>query len=392
MALTFWNGAPSIEERMIAVDRRPSGFDYIRIVLALGIVAWHTIVTSYGYDTQLKAFASPYRPIILLLLPMFFALSGFLVSGSLQRCRTLISFAGLRVLRIIPALAFETVLSALLLGAVLTTLPLQTYFTSPVFFHYFLNIIGNIHYILPGVIEHNPFPDKLNGQLWTVPFEMECYLVLSILAFVTIAKRGWLMLGVSVLIFPIIIFATQVLKHHGVKPELGAFPGGLLVACFLCGVALFVLRETVRFSLGLGLASILACVVLLSLPFGDYLAVLPITYLTVWIGMQNPAKLGLLQKGDYSYGVFLFGFPIQQAFMTLGPWTHHWWINFLVCAPLAFLVGIFSWHFVEKPTLDQRKWLIKLEDRAIALGLHVHRRATEAFPDLLPPRFRSKSQ
>ena len=59
---------------------------------------------------------------------MFFCLSGFLVAGSLERCRTPISFAGLRIFRIFPALVVEVLLSALILGPLLTHYSLKMYF------------------------------------------------------------------------------------------------------------------------------------------------------------------------------------------------------------------------------------------------------------------------
>jgi peptidoglycan/LPS O-acetylase OafA/YrhL len=119
--------------------------------------------------------------VVTLILPMFFALSGFLVAGSLERCRTLVGFLSMRALRILPALAMEIVLSALVLGPLVTDLPTAAYFGDPEFARYFLNIIGDIHYHLPGVFVTNPLA-SVNQQLWTIPFELECYVALAVLA------------------------------------------------------------------------------------------------------------------------------------------------------------------------------------------------------------------
>ena len=104
---------------------------------------------------------------------MFFALSGFLVASSLERCKTLFTFLGLRAIRILPALAVEIFISALIIGPLFTTEPAKAYFAAPEFHDYFLNILGDIHYHLPGVFAANP-SDAVNGQLWTVPYEMIC--------------------------------------------------------------------------------------------------------------------------------------------------------------------------------------------------------------------------
>lgn len=62
-----------------------------------------------------------------------------------------------RTLRIIPSLDAET-LSAFLLGVIPTTLTLQAYFIHPELFTYFGNIVGWLHYTLPGVFKNNAYP------------------------------------------------------------------------------------------------------------------------------------------------------------------------------------------------------------------------------------------
>ena len=120
------------------------------------------------------------RPITLSYLPMFFALSGFLVTASALRTRRLIPFLGLRVLRLLPALFVEVTLSAIILGAIFTQLPLSQYYASPMFWSYFLNIIGDIHFFLPEVFTNNN-TDIVNSNLWTLPWELQCYIVMSVM-------------------------------------------------------------------------------------------------------------------------------------------------------------------------------------------------------------------
>ena len=93
--------------------------------------------------------------------------------------QTLKDFLLNRSIRIVPALAIDIFVSALLLGPLLTTKPLPEYFSGKEFSHYFLNIIGFIHYELPGVFDSNPFAHQVNGSLWTVPYEIGCYALMS---------------------------------------------------------------------------------------------------------------------------------------------------------------------------------------------------------------------
>src|SRR5689334_7563831 len=190
---SFFRGC-TLDERFKSTKGRSSGFDYIRVVLALGVICWHVRVTTYGdldpaiqYDS-LADFVL--LPIAIFILPMFFSLSGILVASSLERCKTFLMFLGLRALRIVSALAVAVLLSALVLGPLLTTLPLGAYFTDPEFHAYFLNIVADIHYRLPGVFVSNPFP-LVNGQLWTIPYELACYVALVILAATGIFQQRW---------------------------------------------------------------------------------------------------------------------------------------------------------------------------------------------------------
>ncbi len=90
----------SLDTKFAIGNNRPSGFDYLRLGLAVSIVCMHSVQTSYGLAAETALWTSPLRGLLRLILPMFFALSGFLVAGSLQRTTTLLQFLGLRAIRI----------------------------------------------------------------------------------------------------------------------------------------------------------------------------------------------------------------------------------------------------------------------------------------------------
>ncbi len=348
----------TFQDRMSLAKGHTRGFDYLRICLAIGVVAWHTVVTCYGDDYQFAVLRSPVRPVIAIILPMFFALSGFLVAGSLERCRTLAGFLALRVLRLIPALAAEVLLSALLVGPLVTELPLRSYFANGAFTSYFLNILGDIHYILPGVFADNPLPSIVNGQLWTVPYEMKCYLMIALYALVGIHRRRWAFLALVAAMqaaFGIYAFSSN-------QMIVGAVPGGILVLCFLTGIAFYLNRQSIIHSHVLGVLSLIATVILLLIPNGDYFIPITATYLTVYLGLANPPLPAVMKSGDYSYGIFLYGFPIQQTIAHLGAWTHHWAVSIALSIPLVACVAAFSWHGIEKHALKLRRYLPAIED------------------------------
>jgi peptidoglycan/LPS O-acetylase OafA/YrhL len=134
---------------------------------------------------------------------MFFALSGFLIAGSADRLN-LRNFLINRGLRIVPALAVEIIISALLIGPVFTTYPLPTYFKDAVFWHYFTNIFGWIQYQLPGVFLDHSSSGVINQSLWTVPFEVDCYALISGVIVFRLGRKPWLILcfAAALLILP----------------------------------------------------------------------------------------------------------------------------------------------------------------------------------------------
>jgi peptidoglycan/LPS O-acetylase OafA/YrhL len=347
----------SLNDKLVAEEGKPSGFDYMRLVLALSVICFHSILLSYGQQAQDDLWRSAWRPFIAVILPMFFGLSGFLVAGSLDRSKTLVTFLGLRVLRIIPALAFEVTLSALVLGPLVTVEPLKAYFTDRDFFAYFLNILGDIHYELPGLFLLNPTPKTVNGQLWTVPYEMYSYAVLTFLAVTGIFKRlSWL------LFFMGGCYVLQILNAVFRPIEaVSTVHGPTLVMFFIAGLVLYQYRDKIKWNRALFCLSALLFLALLSVPNGDRFAALPGAYVTVYLGLLNPRRQNILLSGDYSYGLFLYGYPLQQAFMSIGPELHHWYWNLLVTIPSAGLIAVLSWWRVEKPALGLRKYLKDLE-------------------------------
>src|SRR5258708_26784993 len=178
----------SLADKIKAADGRPSGFDYLRIGLALMVVFIHVPQVVYGWSVAYPFWMPWLRPISAMVVPMFFALSGFLVAGSMLRSKTLVTFFGLRILRIAPALSVEVILSALILGPIFTNRSLKEYFSDPLLFRYFYNLIGHVQFSLPGVFASNPFPDQVNSQLWTIPPELKCYILMGLMSLLLVFR------------------------------------------------------------------------------------------------------------------------------------------------------------------------------------------------------------
>lgn len=306
---------------------------------------------------------------------MFFALSGFLVAGSLKRKPTATAFITLRGIRLVPALAVEVLLSALILGPLVTALPLDEYFKDASFYQYFFNIIGHIKFDLPGVFKTNPNTD-VNVSLWTVPYELECYLVLlGLWALKVLNKRTLVLVFIAV----IIAFYTRrnfVNAYSITASNLGIAPRALIVA-FLCGLAISLYSEKIKLSVPIALV-MLCGLIATTLDYRTvFIAPIFAAYLVVFLGMTHPPKKTFLLQGDYSYGLYLFAYPIQQTYTLLFPAHREWYFNAAFALFFGIIYAAFSWWVIEKPILSKKKSIV---GKAEQLMGYVKRRLSSDTP------------
>lgn len=329
------------------------GFDWVRIGLSLMVVLLHSFHTSYGYRPNQSIADTPAGPLFGAILPMFFSLSGFLVAGSALRIRSLKIFLCFRALRIIPALAVEVTLSALILGALLTEFSWSEYFTDRQFFAYFGNIVGLVQFHLPGVFLDNPRPGIVNQNLFTLHPEIISYGVMSMLmlTYLIYNKRFLTIIWIIATIFLYFVnLKYGIFEHHG------TYPGRSLIYIFFTGVVAFHWRDKVQINKNYFCFSLLLIYVFYKYEISFIIIQFPIIYAMLWLGMQNFPRVDFIQSGDYSYGIYLYAYPIQQTLASQFLWSREWYINFLISVPIAFGVAMVSWHIVERPALRLKRY------------------------------------
>ena len=283
----------------------------------------------------------------------FFVMSGYLIMNSLQRSGDLVRFFRARALRIFPGLAVCTVATVLLIGLFVTTVPAARFFTDPQTVKF---VAGNIsllsmQYYLPGAFEGNPFPGAINGSLWTLPYEVLCYIMAAGLVgfgflrgklrgatLATIAIGG---LGI-VAIRPFldgVPLITWIERFQGLSLS---FIIGMIYACYSHRLAL----RWWHWIPAAGLAWLLS-----GTRYFDATAGLALALLVLWFAFApSPFLRRLSQAPDYSYGIYIYAFPIQQALIMIAPS-----LSPPVHAAIAFVLVLIpaslSWHLIEKPAL-----------------------------------------
>ena len=296
------------------------------------------------------------RPLWLALVPAFFALSGFLVTGSALRLRSTPTFLAHRALRIFPALAVETTLAALIIGPLLTVLPLAEYFSAPQFGRYFGNIVGFVWYVLPGVFTGNPVPNIVNVNLWTLPSEFYCYLLLAAAMLTRLAYNRTAL----TLLFAVATLALATLHATtGASTPHGPYPMHVVVYYFFVGMMFYHWRDRIPASVELFVLAAAASYATLFVPALTYVTPLFLVYAVVCFGLIPLPKFRLVASGDYSYGIYLYGFPIAQALIMLYPRTFigQPWLLIIAALTLTMCFAAASWHGIEKHALGAKRLL-----------------------------------
>lgn len=282
---------------------------------------------------------------------IFFTLSGYLISESWDRDPHLIRFFQRRLLRIIPGLAVCVLLSIVIIGPIFTTLPLSDYFTNQYTWGYLQNIWLHIVYYLPGVFEHNRVPNAVNGSLWSLPVEFLMYILV---AFIGLIHGGrWLTALLAVSSAAICILWAQV------TTEMLVIYNFDLRQAFICGTYFWVGACFFKFGLRRYLTlsnTMLAMFALLCLePWVGILAKASwvlIPFIALSFGFASSRLLNQITKsGDYSYGIYIYAFPVQQAVVYLHSDMDI--IQYIaICAAATFILAYLSWHLIEKPALS----------------------------------------
>lgn len=287
---------------------------------------------------------------------IFFVISGFLVTGSFVRRSHFWSFAQSRLLRVIPGYAVCIAVTAWIIGPLVSKLSITEYFSQPDTWRYVwenLKFAGDkMRWTLPGVFEDNWHANIVNGSLWTLPAEMQMYMWLGLLGLVGLWRRKTLATGALLaLIFSQVIWP--------------GWSGGFLHAdfvrlsgLFITGALFYLHADRIPLNAFLLVGLGFACFLLRDSAHYGHLFVLTVAYATFWFAYIPKIPASWI-RGDYSYGVYLWGFPCQQIIAQFAG-NHGPMANFCMSLPFALGLAVLSWHYVESPALKLKRRRLKV--------------------------------
>ena len=336
-----------------SIDIKKNNFDIVRLLLSIVVVFQHfSILTEIETFKFFQIFTWYLQPV-----EGFFVISGFLISLSYSRSKSLKSYFNKRVRRILPAYV-TVVLVCAFFGLFLTRENYLSYF-SAAFFKYIAANLSFLNFLqpsLPGVFSGNPVSGPVNGSLWTIKLEVMFYVVLPVLFY--LLKRFSLWVLPAIYVFSVAYFYSfqklATLMHKPFLQEVARQLPGYL-SYFVCGIGIFLFYETFRKNKNILLAIAFAVYLLSRFYDATFFFLNPIALAIIVIYFCNEfVYLGNWGKyGDFSYGIYIWHFPVIQALIQL---------NFNKLNPLIFLtivlatvsvLSFISWHFIEKPFLKK---------------------------------------
>jgi peptidoglycan/LPS O-acetylase OafA/YrhL len=339
-------------------DFRVNNFDLLRIFAATQVLLLHSFehlsIPFPGWFKVVSKFEG---------VPMFFVMSGFLISASLERNTDLKNYFKNRFLRIYPALIFVVILSVIVISATSNI----NFVTLQGLKWFVLQCFGFIY--TPEFLLHYGF-GSYNGSLWTIPIELQFYVILPILYYIVIRitkieLTKTRLIFAAFLLFTIIAYIVA-LRYSQSDPLLETKGQKILRYSFIPQVFMFFLgvflqrikayRSGLIYQKGFYWAIVYLIYSYLMPPQAIFPIVqhllLGLTSISLAYTLPKLSEK-ILRGNDISYGVYIYHGLILAVLVQLH-YTGQIYEIFIVLVG-AYLIAIFSWNFVEKPFMRRKK-------------------------------------
>ena len=275
----------------------------------------------------------------------FFLISGLLVSNSLFSKKNWKVYLVSRLFRLLPGLIFLSI----------CTFFICMYFTGNSFADYIQNsasyVVNNakldIQYEIHNVSflrENHPLDGKyansINGSLWTIPLEFKMYLLILGIWFISRNIKSDVIIPVCLCVGIFYPLVSQSL--------LGGNETLYMIPAFFLGSLLSYYKERICLNIFFPVSLIMIAKSIQYEGISNLCMMLGVALLFVWL-----AGCGIVRKyslpHDISYGVYLWGWLVEQLVGYFMPWLHYW--GFIAVSLLCtFFIAYISCVFVEEPS------------------------------------------
>jgi len=333
-------------------QRNTNNFDFFRFVGSIVVVLCHSFGLT-GTPCEPFAGVSITETVGWTFLASFFIASGFLIAGSWFSDEDIFSFVKKRILRVYPALICVVILTTFVLAPFISNLSLKEYFLDAGTYRYLNNIsLLSLPDRLPGVFAQNTFPDAVNGSLWTLRIELKMYAMVAILGATRLLKFRFVL--PALVLLPVGFFMKNYIESGGVL--FVGYQASALMVYFIMGAIAYVFRDKVILSIHLFIPVLLLYLFSFYIKYGALIAFFTLPYLFLYFAfLRNSFTNNWGKYGDYSYGIYIYAFPIQQTLIWVSGNSIQAWPLFVLSTFITLIFSALSWRLIEKRALRLRK-------------------------------------
>lgn len=329
-------------------EGRENNFDFLRFIAAALVIFSHSYPVSgnFGDRNPLLVLTHGKLAFGTLAVDIFFIMSGFLISASFLRSKSVANYWRARVLRIYPGLIAAVVVTIVVIGPAVTTLPLKDYFRDRHSFGYLTTVSLVFSTQLPGVFERNIL-HGVNGSLWTLLPELWCYATVCLLGVARLLQKRF-----AALICIAMIVASAVTPHSFDHVKGSGQTFLYFFRMFSMGMLFYLFRDRIRLDGPLALLALIGLIIANQFRMLD-IAFTPLcSYLVFFLAFHPKIRLhNFARRGDMSFGIYIYAFPIQQCVVHFFGGRMVPFVNFAISLPITIVFAYASWHLVEKRCL-----------------------------------------
>lgn len=371
------SAAVSVQEprRIVSLNEALNGshnsLGLIRLVLASVVILDHAFPLGGWGEDPFWGLTRGQASLGSLAVAGFFAISGYLIAKS-GMSGDVVQFMWRRTLRIFPAYWLVLLLTAFLIGPLIWLSygrEIWSYFSSgtngPL--HYFLANwtlhIGTygIHDLLENTTPYgiSTGTSALNGSIWTLIYEWNCYLVIAVLVAFGVMKNARIIVPI-IAAFLFLMQVASALNVEAVALLVRPLSDIHLVSLgytFMIGAVLAVYSSRVPYDHKLGILS--GVVLAVTLRYGGFstIGTAAGAYFVLYLAARLPRSVQWVgSKNDYSYGIYIYGFLVQQVAAYLGWHKLGYGLYVLIALTISFCFAWVSWHLVEKRAMSLKGW------------------------------------
>lgn len=329
-----------------ALNGHDNALNFIRLVLASSVIVSHSFPLTGiadptgGYLTGLGGFA----------VNGFFIVSGYLIAASKMRMG-LAPYLWRRALRILPAFWSMLLMTGFVFAPLATLLTAERWNADAGWLFVWKNALLRMNlWGVPGTLTSVAYPNVWNGSAWTLFYEFGAYLMVGGLLALSWVRRRAILVFATLFVAIVVI---QPLAYGPLDVTTNLYLNALrLGGYFVVGSLFYFVRDHIRISAWLALASAVMLGLLVVTHCDWWFGQIPFAYLVLWLGATLRTRIGA--TNDISYGIYIYAFPMQQfAYLFVGAtwgWVGHSLLALAMTVPLAAA----SWFLVEKPVMTLR--------------------------------------